>query len=179
MTCVTLSAVVAWCLLFVNTERYGLPFVFPRSLIMGKENYTEHTMLLKNKKKSAHYSLRAQLFQFLCNPSWKIKRFVCFSFDWLLSGRVNCTDQMWFRAHQNTNECRSLLLRKHNSKEGILGLAWLRPHRSKGTCNPNLGKYWRNQQHLSTDRWGLVVDHMFAVETIKCHQFWRRFMPAF
>lgn len=65
----------------------------------------------------------------------RVGKFVCLSIDWLPSGRINCTEQMWFRAHQNTNECRSLL-RKHNSKEGISGLAWLPPHWSQGTCKP-------------------------------------------
>jgi hypothetical protein len=33
--CVWRSSVVSWCLFFVTTERYGLPFVLPGSLING------------------------------------------------------------------------------------------------------------------------------------------------
>lgn len=121
----------------------------------SKLHWTYNAIKTNKQKKRAHYSLRAQLFQPLCDPSgnnWKKRRSVCFSIGWLLSGRINCTEQMWFGAHQNTNECRSLL-QKHNSKEGISGLAWLRPHGSEGTWNPNLGKYWRNPKHLRADRW--------------------------
>lgn len=95
-TCVILSTVVAWCLLFVTAERYGLPFVIPTSLIMGKGNDTEHTTLLR---KWAHSSLRPQLFQ----PSVISVGgggFLCVSSNWPLplSGRISCSEQLRFRA---------------------------------------------------------------------------------
>lgn len=129
-----------------------------------------------NKKKTGSLSPPSAVISPFCGPRWEIKkRFVCFSIDWLLSGRMNCTGHKWFRAHQNTNECRSLL-RKHNSKEGIPGPAWLRPHRSEGTCNPNLGQSWRNQKHQYRQMRSDCGSHVNWRPSN--HSFCQHFLPA-
>lgn len=57
-TCVLSSTVMARCLLFVTTERYGLPFVFPGSLIRWGKWYFDHHPAL------TIYPLRSDSFGF-------------------------------------------------------------------------------------------------------------------
>lgn len=107
-TCVIWSTVVAWCLLFVTTERYGLPFVFPWSLIMGKKgNYTERTVERLTFPLSGIISTLWDLSHKNNKPkhSCIILDFMTHLSNWVLpsGGRLNCTLPMRFRAHQTLN----------------------------------------------------------------------------
>lgn len=121
-----------------------------------KLHWTYNAIKTNKQKKQAHYSLRAQLFQPLCDPSgnnWKKKKKIRLLFHRLTAQWQNKLHRTDVIRGTSEHEWMQITTTKAQFQRRHLGTRLAPPTRERRNLEPKFRQILGNPKHLRADRW--------------------------